>query len=95
MPSTTWSSSRRRLTACWRDAENDGQGRVACIATHPYVFGQPHNIRYLKEIFDYVRSDDLIWVTTAGEISDHFIDNFYDEQVSYEYKLLLWIGNAR
>lgn len=71
-----------------RDAENDGQGRVACIATHPYVFGQPHNIKYLKEIFDYVRSDDRIWVTTAGEISDHFIDNFYDEQVSYADRLL-------
>lgn len=72
-----------------RDADEDGQGRVAALATHPYVIGQPHTVDYLAEIFDYVRSDSRIWVTTAGAITDHYIDNFYDEQYAFAEELLL------
>jgi allantoinase len=65
-----------------RDAENDGQGRVACIATHPFVSGQPYMQRYLEEVFDYIRSDDRLWVSTAGEITDHYLENHYDAQLA-------------
>jgi hypothetical protein len=39
--------------------------------------------RYLAEIFDYVRSDERIWVATAGEITDHFLEHSYDEQLTH------------
>lgn len=71
-----------------RDAEEDGQGRVVCLATHPFVMGQPNASAYLEAIFDHVRSDDRIWVTTAGAITDHYLENFYDEQVAFSRALL-------
>ncbi len=76
-----------QLTRSLRDAEEDGQGRVICVATHPFLFGQPHLQRYLEEIFDLVRSDDRIWVTRAGDIADHYIENSYDEQVEFAEEL--------
>ncbi len=65
-----------------RDAEEDGQGRVACIATHPFLSGQPGFQSYLERIFDFVRSDDRLWVTTAGEITDHYLEHHYDAQLA-------------
>ncbi|WOF23115.1 polysaccharide deacetylase family protein [Microbacterium betulae] len=70
-----------------RDAEEDGQARVACFATHPFLSGQPWFHRYLSEVFAYVRSDDRIRCTTAGEIADHYIENHYDEQVAFAARL--------
>jgi allantoinase len=66
-----------------RDADTDGQGRVACIATHPFVSGQPYMQKYLEQIFEYIRSDDRLWVTTAGDITDHYLENSYDEQLAH------------
>lgn len=70
-----------------RDSERDGQGRVACLATHPFVAGQPYFARYLEEIFDRLRADDRIWLTTAGEISDHYLAHHYDAQVAHAESL--------
>jgi hypothetical protein len=73
--------AKAQIDRLLNDADRDGQGRVACLATHPFVSGQPYMARYLAEIFDYVRSDERVWVTTAGEITDHYIEHSYDEQV--------------
>jgi peptidoglycan/xylan/chitin deacetylase (PgdA/CDA1 family) len=70
-----------------RDAEEDGQGRVVCLATHPFLAGQPWFSRYLTEIFAAVRADDRIWCTTAGEISDHYLEHHYREQVDFAEQL--------
>jgi peptidoglycan/xylan/chitin deacetylase (PgdA/CDA1 family) len=75
--------AKAQIDRLLRDSERDGQGRVACLATHPFVSGQPYMARYLAEIFDYVRSDDRIWATTAGEITDHYIEHSYDEQLAH------------
>jgi len=74
---------KAQIDRCLRDAAQDGQGRVVCLATHPFVMGQPNAAAYLEEIFDYVRTTEGVWATTAGAITDHFLDNFYDEQVAY------------
>jgi allantoinase len=66
-----------------RDADTDGQGRVACIATHPFVSGQPYMQKYLEQVFEYIRSDDRLWVTTAGDITDHYLENSYDAQLAH------------
>lgn len=37
--------------------------KIMAIAIHPYISGQPHRIRYLEEVYDYVNrhSDVLHW----------------------------------
>ncbi|SDT36406.1 polysaccharide deacetylase family protein [Actinoplanes derwentensis] len=75
--------AKAQIDRLLRDSDRDGQGRVACLATHPFVSGQPYLARYLAEIFDHVRGDERIWVTTAGEITDHYLEHHYDEQVAH------------
>jgi len=71
------------------DAERDGQARVACVATHPFVMGQPGMQLHLEAVFEYLRSDDRIWVTRAGDIADHYLDHHYDTQLD---SALAWNG---
>jgi hypothetical protein len=66
-----------------RDADDDGQARVSCVATHPFVTGQPYMARHLERIFDYLRSDSRIWVTTAAEVADYYLEHHYDAQVAH------------
>lgn len=62
-------------------------GRVMCIALHPFLIGQPHMIRYLRDIFSYIRSRDEVWMATADEIARYYIDNYYDGEVAYSDSL--------
>lgn len=58
-------------------------GRTLCIGVHPYVSGQPHWLRYLDEALAYINSHDSVWVTTGGEIATWYLENAYDDVVSY------------
>ncbi|MCH9672406.1 MAG: polysaccharide deacetylase family protein [Gammaproteobacteria bacterium] len=64
-------------------AEGEHSARVMCIALHPYLFGQPHRVRYLDEILGYIMSHEGVWQTTADDIAEHFIEHHYDEQVAH------------
>lgn len=74
---------KAQLARLLRDAEDDGQGRVLCLATHPFVMAQPGMARYLEEIFDVLRSDDRVWVTRAGDLTDHYLAHHYDTQLAH------------
>ncbi len=63
--------------------EGAESGRVMCIALHPYLIGQPHRIKYLDEILRYIMSHDGVWQTTADEIADYYIANYYDQMVAH------------
>ena len=54
----------------WREGAE--QGRVMCIALHPYWVGQPHRIRLFRQALEYIMSHSGVWVTTGGAIVDHF-----------------------
>ncbi len=42
------------------------------IALHPYIVGQPHRLRPLREALAHIAGHrDRIWLTTAGEIAAH------------------------
>ncbi len=56
-------------------------GRVMCIGLHPFYIGRPGRIRYLYEALEYILSHDDVWVTTAEQIADHYIEHYYDEAV--------------
>jgi allantoinase len=37
-------------------AEGAERAKIMAIAIHPYISGQPHRIRYLEEVYDYINS---------------------------------------
>ena len=63
--------------------EGAESGRVMCLAFHPCWTGQPHRIRYLDEVLDYIRSHDGVWHTTASEIAHYYYANYYDAVVEH------------
>jgi peptidoglycan/xylan/chitin deacetylase (PgdA/CDA1 family) len=52
--------------------EGATQGRVMCIAIHPFWVGQPHRIRAFQRVMEYLLSHPGVWCTTAADIADHF-----------------------
>jgi len=56
-------------------AEGETQGRVMCIALHPFWVGQPNRIRGFQRVMEYILSHPGVWCTTAGAIADHFRAN--------------------
>jgi peptidoglycan/xylan/chitin deacetylase (PgdA/CDA1 family) len=62
-------------------AEGAEDGRVMCIAFHPFLLGRPHRIDLLDEALGYVLGHEDVWVTTADEIAEWYLDNVYDEAV--------------
>ena len=64
-------------------AEGADSGRVMCIALHPYLIGQPHRVKYLDDLLGYIMSHDGVWQTTADEIAEHYIANYYDDAVAH------------
>ena len=67
--------------------EGEESGRVMCIALHPYLIGQPHRVRYLDQVLDYIMSHDGVWQTTADEIAEYYIANCYDQAVAHAQRL--------
>jgi allantoinase len=63
--------------------EGAQSGKVMCIALHPYWIGKPHRARYLDEALAYIRSHDAVWHTTADDIADYYMNNYYDTVVAY------------
>ena len=53
-------------------AEGADQGRVMCIALHPFWVGQPHRIKGFQKVMEYILSHPGVWCATAGEIADHY-----------------------
>jgi allantoinase len=58
-------------------------GRVMCIALHPYWIGKPHRAKYLDEALGYIMSHDGVWQTTADDIAEYYLANYYDQVVAY------------
>ena len=63
--------------------EGAESGRVMCIALHPQAIGQPHKVKYLDETLGYIMSHDGVWQTTADEIAEYYIANYYDQVVAH------------
>jgi peptidoglycan/xylan/chitin deacetylase (PgdA/CDA1 family) len=57
-------------------ADSEQQGRVMCIALHPYLIGQPHNIGPFKRALKHIMSHDGVWNATGAEILDWWIGNY-------------------
>ena len=62
-------------------SESSQSGRVMCIPLHPFLIGQPHRIKYLDKVFQYISQYEGVWQTTADEIAEYFIEHYYDDYV--------------
>lgn len=62
-------------------AEGQDQGRVLCIAMHPYVSGQPHWMRPLDELFADLRSRQNVWWTTGSEMSAWYYETMFEHML--------------
>lgn len=58
----------------WLLDEPGDQARMACLPLHPFAIGQPHRISALDRILAFVRESNRIWVATASEIVDVYLD---------------------
>ena len=47
-------------------------GRVLGLSLHPWMMGQPHRIRVLEDILDYLMSKEEVWSASASEILAHW-----------------------
>ena len=56
--------------------EGAEQGRVMCIALHPYWVGQPHRLRAIRSALEYILSHRGVWQTTSSEIVDWYNTNY-------------------
>jgi peptidoglycan/xylan/chitin deacetylase (PgdA/CDA1 family) len=66
--------------------EGRQSGRVMCIPLHPFLTGQPHRIKYLDDVLSYIMKHDRVWQTTADEIAEYFILNYYDQAIAHAAK---------
>src|SRR3954447_15330651 len=57
-------------------AEGADQGRVMCVALHPYWVGQPHRLRAIRSAFEYILSHSGVWQTTGEAIVDWYNGNY-------------------
>ena len=63
--------------------EGAESGRVMCLALHPFFIGRPYAAKYLDEALQYIMGHEGVWQTTADEIADYYIANYYDKVVAY------------
>ena len=62
---------RDHFDTLWREGET--QGRVCCIALHPYISGQPHRIRPVARALEYIAGHEGVWFATGSEIADWYL----------------------
>ena len=53
-------------------AEGEHRAKIMAIAIHPYISGQPHRIKYLEQIYDYVNGFDGVLHWNGEQIMDWY-----------------------
>jgi peptidoglycan/xylan/chitin deacetylase (PgdA/CDA1 family) len=53
-------------------AEGKDRAKVMALAIHPYISGQPHRIKYLEAIYDYVNRFEGVLHWNGAEILDWY-----------------------
>jgi peptidoglycan/xylan/chitin deacetylase (PgdA/CDA1 family) len=63
-------------------------GRVMCLSLHPHTIGRPSAAKYLDEALRYILSHEGVWNTTADDIAEYYMANYYDQVTA-------WIAKRR
>ena len=61
--------------------EGERTGMVYCLAVHPFRIGHPHMIGHLRDILRHITSRQDVWLTTADDIADYYMEHHYDDAV--------------
>lgn len=63
--------------------EGAESGTVMCIPLHAYLIGRAHRIGPFRDVLDYITGHkDDVWVTTASEIAEFYMNNCYDDALA-------------
>jgi peptidoglycan/xylan/chitin deacetylase (PgdA/CDA1 family) len=54
-------------------AEGEFRAKIVALAIHPYISGQPHRIKYLEQIYDYVNQFDGVLHWNGEQILDWYL----------------------
>jgi len=65
-------------------AEGEESGRVVSVCLHPYLYGQPHRVKYLDSALSYMLDHDGVWVATGEEISEWAREAWLDAMAASE-----------
>ena len=57
-------------------AEGKHRAKIMPLAIHPYIGGQPHRIKYLEAIYDYVDRFEGVLHWNGAEILDWYISTY-------------------
>ena len=74
--------ARRWIAQFDRIYREGDAGRMVCLVLHPFAIGQPHRIRYLDRILQHIRDHSDVWVATASQIVDHYLEFGYDQDLA-------------
>ncbi len=47
--------------------------KICALAIHPYISGQPHRIKYLEQIYDYVNKHEGVLHWNGEQILDWYL----------------------
>jgi allantoinase len=61
--------------------EGAESGRVMCIPLHTGRIGRPDAAGYLDKALQYILGHDGVWNTTADDIAEYYLANYYDDHV--------------
>ena len=53
-------------------AESAKRAKICTLAIHPYISGQPHRIKYLEQIYDYVNKHEGVLHWNGEQILDWY-----------------------
>jgi hypothetical protein len=53
-------------------AESARRAKFCTLAIHPYISGQPHRIKYLEQIYDYVNRHEGVLHWNGEQILDWY-----------------------
>jgi allantoinase len=70
----------REMVIDWFDQlykDGESTGRVMTLALHPFIVNQPHRHRYLEEALEYIAGHDGVWLATADEIANHYLESYH------------------
>jgi len=59
-------------------AAAEDTGLVMAIPLHPFLVGHPFRLKYLDRALAHIAGHDDVWLTTADEIADWYLDHVYE-----------------
>jgi len=54
-----------------------------CLALHPHNIGRPNAAKHLDEALSYILGHDGVWASTADDIAEYYLANYYDQVRSW------------